>query len=296
MLYTGKHRAVVLVLMSGLAGVMGGCKLAVISGEGGTVTSLSGSHDCPVGSYCVAEITAAPYSETFTANPLPGYQFVRWQDGLEFQCGGSTNPSCTVTIAAGPLGAAVVASYGVNYVMPIFKDVGIDTDGDGVPDRDDEDDDNDGILDVDDPCPLFVNCGTDTIEQTVISSCGTGGNFIYQSFTATVTGEIREFYVAADNAFGQLGYVVYEGSDDTGPEVTSGTNFLHDQGDGFHRIPTLPPYEVTQGQMYTVRLGAPAVWEYCGSPTDEYAGGAATVDPGPFVYDLGFKVEIDYAF
>lgn len=51
--------------------------------------------------------------------------------------------------------------------MPVYKDVGIDTDGDGTPDRVDQDDDNDGIFDIDDGCPLDINniciVATDTV-------------------------------------------------------------------------------------------------------------------------------------
>ena len=40
--------------------------------------------------------------------------------------------------------------------MPIYKDVGIDTDGDGVRNALDPDDDNDGVLDTDDAFPLII--------------------------------------------------------------------------------------------------------------------------------------------
>ena len=55
--------------------------------------------------------------------------------------------------------------------MPIFKDVGIDTDNDGERNELDEDDDNDGIFDVDDACPLDPSPGCsmgDPITDTVM--------------------------------------------------------------------------------------------------------------------------------
>jgi hypothetical protein len=53
--------------------------------------------------------------------------------------------------------------------MPIFKDVGIDTDGDGVRNELDEDDDNDGIFDIDDLCPLNpnLNCGINDVSGII---------------------------------------------------------------------------------------------------------------------------------
>jgi hypothetical protein len=51
--------------------------------------------------------------------------------------------------------------------MPVVKDVGFDTDENGIYDRQD-DDDNDGFLDVDDPCPLALICGEVSIEQLVL--------------------------------------------------------------------------------------------------------------------------------
>lgn len=58
----------------------------------------------------------------------------------------------------GEVAAQKIASDQVDHLMPIFKWVGIDSDGDGVPNRFD---DNDGVLDEDDACPLnpAPNCG-----------------------------------------------------------------------------------------------------------------------------------------
>lgn len=124
-----------------------GCKIAVIVGEGGNVTSSSGTRDCASTKYCINEITDANYTETFTVTDNPGFQFVRWQGGTDFQCGGSTSRTCTVKTNG-------MTQYGTYYLMPIFLDVGFDTDGDGQFDRADADDDNDGVLDVDDNCDL----------------------------------------------------------------------------------------------------------------------------------------------
>tara|TARA_R110001592_G_scaffold355031_1_gene655234 strand:+ start:15209 stop:16150 length:942 start_codon:yes stop_codon:yes gene_type:complete len=143
-----------------LSSLLAGCKLAVIVGEGGDVLSQSSSRDCVAGNYCINEISDANFGEAFTAIPKAGHEFVRWQGGTGFLCGNSTDRTCIVALPGDEKSEAVVASYEVAYIMPVFKDVGIDSDNDGNVNRVDEDDDNDGILDVYDPCPLDpdTNC------------------------------------------------------------------------------------------------------------------------------------------
>ncbi len=130
--------------------VIVGCKVQVVSPTGGKITWSNGGN-CAAGLICDIEITDSAYSETFTAVPAPGYEFVQWQDGVGFNCPGKTTPTCTVSIGTGQ--EEYVNYYASTSVMPIYRDVGIDSDGDGEPDRTDEDDDNDNILDVDDQCP-----------------------------------------------------------------------------------------------------------------------------------------------
>lgn len=137
-----------------------GCKLAVIVGEGGSVTSQSGNHDCDGPGYCIIQINDASFSETFTAIPRPGYEFLRWQDGLGFQCADGLSPVCNISIPSGEAGAAILASYETGSIRPLFTNVGIDTDGDGLRDSIDPDDDNDGVLDEDDLDPKDPNITT----------------------------------------------------------------------------------------------------------------------------------------
>ena len=133
-----------------IATVMVGCKIAVLTSSGGDVQSGSGAMNCSASNFCEFKVTSAPFTESFTAYPREGYEFEKWFDGSGFLCGKSTNPTCTVNIGDGAVGAVIVALFESGYVMPIFKDVGIDTDGDGVRNELDEDDDNDGIFDIDD--------------------------------------------------------------------------------------------------------------------------------------------------
>jgi hypothetical protein len=138
-----------------MAGVLAGCNLEVMTPKGGRVVSSSGMHNCAESTNCSIAITDSTFSGSFTAVPNPGYQFVRWQKGNGFFCGDSTDITCTVVLTGNALlNEAIIALFETGYIMPIFKGVGIDTDNDGLRNELDEDDDNDGILDVDDTCPL----------------------------------------------------------------------------------------------------------------------------------------------
>ncbi|MFT4518474.1 MAG: hypothetical protein ACI9JM_000855 [Halioglobus sp.] len=140
--------------------IAAGCKIAVISAEGGDVTSLSSTRDCDEGDNCIFEVTDPAFSETFTAVPKPGFEFVRWQAGMDFQCGDSTNLNCTVALPSLTIGQFLITLFELRYIMPIYKDVDIDTDLDGDKNRVDTDDDNDLILDVVDACPLVASPST----------------------------------------------------------------------------------------------------------------------------------------
>lgn len=159
-----------ILLIAALVSLLSSCKLVLMVTSGGDLQSLSGNNDCAGGNLCEIEILDTSFDETFTAIPRAGYVFEKWQGGQGYLCPESTNPTCAIsnTFLAGVAGAEpVIASGAFYYAKPVFKFVGIDTDGDGIKDYLDEDDDNDGILDVDDPCPLIddVTCTliTDTI-------------------------------------------------------------------------------------------------------------------------------------
>lgn len=129
-----------------------GCKLEVVAVQGGDVSWSDGT--CLEGNNCVIEITDPNFSDNFSVTPKPGYEFVKWQSGDGFLCGEETG-SCAFTMPAdADQAAAVIALFRTGYMMPVYEDVGFDTDEDGQFDRIDEDDDNDGVLDVDDQCPL----------------------------------------------------------------------------------------------------------------------------------------------
>lgn len=152
--------------------LMTGCKLALLVTANGDVLSSSGTRDCAGGRICEFDVTAAGFSETFTATARPGYEFSKWQAGDYYQCANSENPVCTVSngpASDDPLVESIrnsILDTGMYfYAKPIFTFVGIDTDDDGIKDHLDVDDDNDGIFDLDDACPLNpdLSCGADTI-------------------------------------------------------------------------------------------------------------------------------------
>lgn len=146
------HLLKILMILS-LASVMSGCRLEVIVSDGGTVLSQSSVRDCVGPSYCINEIDDPYFNDTFTAVANPGYEFVRWQAGDGFFCGNSTNTTCSFGLEGGPGAESIVASENSTYIMPIFRYVGLDTDGDEIDDRKDDDDDNDLTPDADDLCP-----------------------------------------------------------------------------------------------------------------------------------------------
>jgi hypothetical protein len=111
-----------LLLMS-IAALMTGCKLAVFVLEGGEVQS-DASGTCVGSSICVVDVSDPNFSETFTAVPDTGWYFQKWNAGDRLFCGGSTNPTCTLSFQGYEESkevADIVASSEMFYLMPIFK-------------------------------------------------------------------------------------------------------------------------------------------------------------------------------
>lgn len=141
-----------LVLFIGLSG----CKISVAVFEGGKVKSSSGLHDCMEGQACVVDVSDPGFSETFTALPNKGWEFVGWAKGRLNLCA-NEREACQVTLRdqiKERFIPFILGSDATVYLLPKFQFVGIDTDGDGIKDHIDEDDDNDGIPDIDDTYPL----------------------------------------------------------------------------------------------------------------------------------------------
>jgi hypothetical protein len=71
----------ILLLLSGLALLVSGCKLKVYVPTGeGHVESKSGAFYCSVLSVCNIDITNDAFEETFRAVPRPGFVFAGWKD------------------------------------------------------------------------------------------------------------------------------------------------------------------------------------------------------------------------
>jgi uncharacterized repeat protein (TIGR02543 family) len=282
--------------------LIAGCKLAVMVPAGGEVTSSSTTRDCNGGSggkFCTFDLSSVslPFSESFTAAAKPGYQFVKWQNGDDFKCPASTNSVCTVNIGDDVLGIASLATFETAYLMPVFKDVGFDTDGDGVFDRQDEDDDNDGILDSNDPCPLALECGEVTIKQLVVNECTVTGEAVYQSFTATQTGNLSGISFAVESSFpNQLVTNVLEGGDETGTVLYSEFGIMESGPPTALRSINIGAVPVSAGQVYTIGLfaGTGMSWSVCGSSLNQYPDGEAFGNNLDDTWDMGFTLLIEY--
>lgn len=138
-----------------IASLVTGCKLAVMVPSEGNVVSSSGTRDCFGPDYCEFDIVETSFSETFTAIPRPGFEFVKWQDGGGFICADDTDPVCTVEMPDDTVGAVIVALFNTGSIRPVFSNPGgVDTDGDGIINELDDDDDGDGRQDAFDNCPL----------------------------------------------------------------------------------------------------------------------------------------------
>lgn len=111
------------ILLFFIATLMAGCKLAIIVVEGGTVDSR-GSGLCVAGAICIVDVSEPGFSEHFGALPEDGWYFQKWNSGDGFFCGGSTDPTCTLSFQGHEESKAVedmVASAETFYLMPIFK-------------------------------------------------------------------------------------------------------------------------------------------------------------------------------
>lgn len=111
------------LLLTSIAALLVGCKLAVIVVEGGEVQSAR-SGVCVAGAVCIVDVTDPDFWEKFTAVPYEGWDFVKWNFGLGFFCGGSPEPICRLSFAGHEESkevANMVASDEAFYLMPVFK-------------------------------------------------------------------------------------------------------------------------------------------------------------------------------
>jgi hypothetical protein len=104
--------------------LIAGCKLTVIVVEGGVVQS-EGSGTCTAGSFCVIEVDATDFSETFTAVAAEDWYFHEWQSGKNFLCADALLAQCELSFEGfetNPFVEAAVDSSATYYLMPVFKD------------------------------------------------------------------------------------------------------------------------------------------------------------------------------
>ena len=111
------------VLFLGFALLLGGCKLVVITVEGGNIGTASGRHSCFESNICVIEVNNTSFNETFIATPTEGYVFSHWLSGENMLCGGSSDPSCKLDnrgLAGNNTAEAIIASDDFFYILPVF--------------------------------------------------------------------------------------------------------------------------------------------------------------------------------
>jgi hypothetical protein len=103
---------------------LGGCKLAVIVVEGGSVRS-AGWGTCLGGTICIVDVASPYFHGGFEAIADRGWYFQKWNSGDRFFCGGSTNPICELSFKGYEESKEVgdmVESSEVFYLMPIFTE------------------------------------------------------------------------------------------------------------------------------------------------------------------------------
>ncbi len=101
-----------------------GCKLAVIVAEGGEVVTFDEA--CHEGTVCIREVNSKSDTRLFEAIPKAGWQFVKWNNGEGFLCGGLPYPYCDLDInfvEENDLIDSIIASSVTYYLMPVFAPI-----------------------------------------------------------------------------------------------------------------------------------------------------------------------------
>lgn len=89
-----------MLLWARVAGVLGvsallmGSKIIIYVPAGGSVVSSSGLFACAAGEVCTIDIDERYFSETFTAEAEPGYEFSGWGNRADAVCRDSRDPYC----------------------------------------------------------------------------------------------------------------------------------------------------------------------------------------------------------
>lgn len=69
-----------------------GCKIEVVAPFTGSVTTKDGSFSCAAGEECVVDVVDVFFDQTYLPVPSDEYDFIRWQKGRKFLCGGAKTP------------------------------------------------------------------------------------------------------------------------------------------------------------------------------------------------------------
>ncbi|MEM1154808.1 MAG: hypothetical protein AAGI44_11765 [Pseudomonadota bacterium] len=125
-----KYGRLTLVLCTLLA--LNACKLRIIAPEGGSVTTESGTYTCNTGSTCDIDIVDFFFDETFTAEPLNGYEFRFWRRADRRFCARDTKPCRIFTEGwdafeelAVVIETFLSSSDEIFYLEPVFRNTGV---------------------------------------------------------------------------------------------------------------------------------------------------------------------------
>ncbi|QFU76660.1 hypothetical protein EY643_13915 [Halioglobus maricola] len=83
-----KNRLRPLAALAGCLLLLSGCKILIQVPPGARV--VSDNVECTAGAICEVDVTTTSFSEAFTVEPEPGYQFAGWRKAGRHLCGGST--------------------------------------------------------------------------------------------------------------------------------------------------------------------------------------------------------------
>lgn len=116
------RRALKTLLAVVILSLVTGCKIAVITVEGGEVVTSGWFEDaCPEGTICIREVNSASDTRSFHAVPKAGWRFVKWNKGEGFLCGDFTSDYCDLQATEGnEFADAFIASSRTYYLMPVF--------------------------------------------------------------------------------------------------------------------------------------------------------------------------------
>lgn len=106
--------------------LLNGCRIVVITPDTGSVTTID-SGNCPPGTRCTLDVYDIHFTDSFSAVPNPGYEFVGWKKRDKGLCGGNVGPCelSTGDMAGNDALLSVLESDEEFYLEPVFRAIPI---------------------------------------------------------------------------------------------------------------------------------------------------------------------------